>query len=311
MARGVERLMRTGPAARRFSLAMISVVLLAALAVLPFSQLRFSAANLAVCAVIAGLFVVAGRLQRRYRFSLALQHFAVEVYILVLFGAVGFVFSYLVIENGLAIRDDWFAAIDRWLGFDWQGYNEYVLQNDWLRLASLILYVITPLLVGLALLRDCYAERYDRASEIVATVILSGILCVLLSWIVPSAGGASYFAADPDFYGHHAVVFDGAYMRAFFELRDGAGMEVFLLRPAALIAFPSYHAALCLLVVMAFRGSGAIGWTAMALSLGTLLSLPVQGGHHLSDVLGGLLVGAAAYWTVRRVARSRERIPAE
>lgn len=306
MARRVERLMWTGSTARRFSLAMIATVLLATLAGLPFSQLSFSAANLAVCAVIAGLFFVAGRLQRHYRFSPALQHFAVEVYILVLFGAVGFVFSYLVIENGLAIRDDWFAAIDRKLGFDWKSYTAFVLQNDWLRPASLILYVITPPLVGLALLRDCYAERFEQASEIVASVILCGILCVVLSGIVPSAGGSGYFVVNPGFYGDHAVVFDGAYKRTFFELRDGTGMEVFLLRPAALIAFPSYHAGLCLLVVMAFWGSGAIGWTVMALNLGTLLSLPVQGGHYLSDVLGGLLVGAAAYWTIRRVSRSWE-----
>ena len=77
-----------------------------------------------------------------------------------------------------------------------------------------------------------------------------------------------------------------------------------MLRPAALIAFPSYHAALCLLVILAFSGSGLLGWTVLALNVGTLLSLPVQGGHYLVDILGGLLIGAAAIWVVRRVARS-------
>ncbi|MDH4110377.1 MAG: phosphatase PAP2 family protein [Gammaproteobacteria bacterium] len=301
MATEIDQLMWTGSPARRFSLSMIAAVLVADLVGLPFSALTFGAANLAVVAVIVGLFFVAGRLQRRYEFSPAARHFAVEVYILVLFGAVGFVFSYLAIENGLAVRDDWFAAFDRRLGFDWQGYTAFVLQDDWLRPMSLVLYVITPPLVGVALFRDCYAARFDRASEIVATVALCGILCVLLSGIVPSVGGSGYFVTDPGFYGDHFVVFDDAYKRTFFELRDGTGMEVFLLKPVALIAFPSYHAGLSLLVVMAFRGSGAIGWIVLALNIGTLLSLPVQGGHYLSDVLGGLLVGAAAFWAVRRV----------
>ena len=291
-------------AGRRFSLWMIAAVLVADLVGLPFSALSFNKANLAVCAAIAGIFLAAPSLQRRYEFSPATRHFAVEVYILVLFGAVGFIFSYLAIENGLAIRDDWFAAIDRKLGFDWLSYTAFVLNNDWLRMASLFLYVLTPSLVGLALFRDCRHGHFNQASEIVATVIVGGVLCVLFSGMLPSAGGSGFLVADAGFYGDRAVVFDSEYKRTFFELRDGAGMEVFLLRPAALIAFPSYHAALCLLVVLAFNGSGLLGWTILALNIGTLLSLPVQGGHYLVDILGGLLIGAAAIWVVRRVTRS-------
>ena len=298
--------MMTVPAGRRLSLAMIAVVLVLDLLGLPFSALSFSKANLLVCVAIAGLFFVAGPLQRRYAISPAMRHFAVEVYVLVLFGAVGFVFSYLAIENGWAIRDDWFAAIDRSLGFDWRSYTTAVLQDDWLRPASLVLYLLTPPLVGLALLRACREAHFDFASDIVATVILAGILCVILSGITPSAGGSGYFVTDAEFYGDYAVIFDSAYKQRFFELRAGAGMEVFLLRPAALIALASYHAALCLLVILAFRGSGTTGRLILAINIGTLLSLPVQGGHYLSDVLGGLLVGAVAFWSIRRFSRSRK-----
>ena len=266
---------------------------------MPFSALSFAAANLAVVAAVVAVRVLAGPIQRRCRLSAAARHFAGEVYILVLFGAVGFIFSYLAIERGWVVRDEWFAAADGVLGFDWRGYTSFVLQSDWLRTGSLILYVLTPPLVGLALLRFCYSARFDRASEFVATVILGGLLCVLLSWLVPSAGASGFFATDTDFYGEHSVVFDSAYKQTFFELRDGSGMEVFLLHPTALIAFPSYHAALCLLVILAFTGSGTTGWIILALNLGTLFSLPVQGGHYLSDVIGGLLTGAAAVWIVR------------
>lgn len=289
--------------AQRLSLAMLAAVLIADLVGLPFSALNFGAANLAVCAVIFGLYALAGPLQRRYRFSPAVQHFAIEVYILVLFGAAGFVFSYLAIENGWALRDDWFAALDSWLGFDWRSYTAFVLHNDWLRRASLVLYLLTPPLVGVALYRACSKGEFAHASEIVATVILGGILCVLLSGIVPSVGASGYYVTDPDFYGDWMVVFTSDYKDTFFGLRDGVGLEVFLLRPWALIAFPSYHAALCLLVILAFRGSGAAGWAILVLNLGTLLSLPVQGGHYLSDALGGLVVGTVAWWAVRRMSR--------
>jgi hypothetical protein len=300
----IESSILIGTAGRRFSLSMIAAVLVADLVGLPFSALSFSKANLVVCAAIIGLFIAAPSLQRRYEFSPATGHFAVEVYILVLFGAVGFVFSYLAIENGWAIRDEWFAALDRKLGFDWPSYTTFVLNNDWLIKASLVLYLLTPPLVGLAILRACRNGQFDQASEIVATVILGGILCVLVSGMLPSVGGSGFFVADADFYGDRAVVFGNEYKQTFLELRDGAGMDVFLLCPAALIAFPSYHAALCLLVIVAFSRSGMLGGTILALNLATLLSLPVQGGHYLVDVLGGLLIGAAAIWVVRRVTRS-------
>ena len=289
--------------ARRLSLLMIAVVIVADLVGLPFSALGFGAENLVVCAVIFALFFLAGPLQRRYAFSPATQHFAVEVYILVLFGVVGFVFSYLAIENGWTLRDDWFAALDSRLGFDWRSYTAFVLNNDWLRRASLVLYLLTPPLVGVALYRACARREFAHASEIVATVILGGILCVLLSGIVPSVGASGYLVTDPGFYQDWVVVFTSDYKETFFQLRNGAGLEVLLLRPWALIAFPSYHAALCLLVIRAFRGSGATGWVILALNLGTLASLPVQGGHYLSDALGGLAVGAVAWWAVRRMSR--------
>jgi len=285
--------------ARRLSMAMIACVLVIDLVWLPFSALSFSAINIAVIAVIAVLPLLSQSIQRQHAFSAVTTNLAVEVYILVLFGAAGFVFSYLAVESGWTVRDALFADFDNALGFDWRNYTLFILNNDLLRPASLVLYVVSPMLVGFSLLWFCLDRKFHRASEIVAMVILGGILCVVLSAILPSAGGSGYFPADNSFYGGHKVIFDESYKTFFFQLRDGAGMEISLLRPLALIAFPSYHACLSLVIILAFRGTGRIGWLILALNIGSLLSLPVQGGHHLSDVLGGLLTGAIAYRVVR------------
>lgn len=296
--------------ARRLSLSMIGCVLVVDLIWLPFSALSFSAVDLAVITVIAAAYVLAGPIQSRYEFSPVTKNIAVELYILVLFGAVGFVFSYLVIESGWTIRDELFVAIDNALGFDWPTYTLFVLQNDLLRLASLIFYVASPMLVGFALFWFCLNGNFIRASEIVAMVILGGILCVVISGIVPSAGGSDYFPQDSSFYRGYKVIFDDSYGTSFYKLRDGTGLEVSLLHPLALIAFPSYHACLSLVVMLVFRGTGLIGGIIIALNLASLLSLPVQGGHHLSDVLGGLLAGSVAFWLVRQheAVRGRRRV---
>ena len=305
MTHRVNRFMLTNSSPRRLSLIMIGFVLVVDLAWLPFSALSFGTGNLAVIMVIAGLFFLAGPVQRRFRVPAMAENLAVDLYILVLFGVVGFVFSYLTIESGWTIRDEWFVAIDKTLGFDWRTYTAFFLQHDLLRSVSLILYVLSPLLVGFALFWNCLHGNFDRASELVAMVILGGVLCVVMSGLVPSAGGAGYFGADGDFYRDYRVVFDSSYKLAFCQLRDGTGMDIFLLRPLALIAFPSYHACLSMQVILVFRDKGLLGFVIIALNVGSMLSLPVQGGHHLSDVLGGLLTGAVVYWAVRKYAQAQ------
>jgi hypothetical protein len=291
---------------RRLSLSMIGCVLVFDLIWFPFSAISISRSSFAVLMAIAGVFLLAVHIQHRYELSATTKNLAVELYILVLFGVVGFIFSYLVIESGWTIRDDLFAAIDNALGFDWRTYTLFFLQNDLLWLSSLILYVMSPIFVGFALFWFCLKGDFNRASEIVSMVILGGILCVVISGIFPGAGGSNYFPLDNDFYRGYKIIFDDSYGTEFFRLRDGAGIEVSLLHPLALIAFPSYHACLSLLVMLYFWGTGVIGGIIVALSLASLLSLPVQGGHYLSDVLGGLLTGTVAYWLVRQHLKVRD-----
>ena len=303
MRRLVRQLTLLKPPARRLSVAIISCLLVVDLVWLPFSALQLSNSNLAVVAVLVGCFLLAGPAQRRFGFSAVARHLAVELYILILFGAVGFIFSYLVIENGAAIRDDLFVAIDNSLGFDWPTYARFFLNNDLLRSVSLVLYVLTPALVGFAFFWNGLNRNLERVSELVAMVIVGGIWCVIISGIAPSVGGAGYFPTDDEFYMGYRVVFDNTYKLTFFQLRDAAGVEILLLRPFALIAFPSYHACLVTLVILVLWGTGVKGWAIFVLNVGALLSLPIQGGHHLSDVLGGVVVGALTYWLIRHTSR--------
>jgi hypothetical protein len=265
--------------------------------------MRIGTSNLLVLLTIAFLYLLADPLQKRFNFSPVTRNLAVETYILILFGGVGFIFSYLTIENGWAVRDDLIVSIDNFLGFDWRAYTLFVLEHGWLRWASLIMYILAPVLVGFTLFWFCRKGEFSRASELVAMVIVGGVLCVVISGVLPTAGGGGYFPADNEFYRGHYVVFDNSYKDTLFQLRNGAGKDVFLLRPVGLIAFPSYHVCLALVVILLVRGTGVTGWIIIGLSVGSMFSVPVQGGHHLSDVLGGLLVGLIAFWVVKKVSK--------
>jgi len=290
-------------APRRLSLLIICALLIADLLLLPFSALSFAVSTGPVLLGL-GLLYVAGRLvaQGRPRHP-GLWCFGVELYLLLLFGAVGFVFSYLVVERGWVVRDDVLARIDQWLGFDWPAYARFVLQHDVLRYPAFVLYVAAPLLVGMVVLRRCLQGDCARASEVVAMVMVGGLLCVILSGLFPSVGGSGYFPVDNDFYEGRQVVFDTRFRELFLQLRAGGGMQVDLLKPTPLIAFPSYHACLALLVILACWRADATGRVMAGISVLSMFTLPVDGGHHLADIFGGLLVGVMAYGLVARFCR--------
>ena len=305
MTRSASRFLLLNSPARRLSMSVVGCLLVIDVVLLPFSALRFCASNIPVLIAVAAMFVLAGPLQRRAQFSPTVQNLAVDIYALLLFGGVGFICSYLAIERGWAMRDELFVSIDDFLGFDWRAYTSFILQSSPLRWASLVLYILTPPLVGFAMYWSCRQGQYHRASEMVTMVIAGGVLCVVISGILPAVGASGFYLADNDFYQGHKVVFDSSYKTTFFEIRDRAGMDIFLLRPVGLIAFPSYHACLAMLVMLHFWGHRLMSYTVIALNVGSVLSIPVQGGHYLSDGLGGLLLGAMVYWAVRKWSGQR------
>ena len=73
-----------------------------------------------------------------------------------------------------------------------------------------------------------------------------------------------------------------------------------------LIGFPSYHAVLALLVMFYAWKVSWLRWPAVALNLLVLVATPIQGGHHLIDLLGGGAVAALALWTVNALEMPRK-----
>jgi len=279
---------------------MLGALILVDLIWLPFTNLTLSVGNLILLMAII-LAVPAAKLTRQYlKVPDPVSHIATEFYLLVVFGAVGFICSYLTTSLGFPILDKYFVAIDKSFGFIWANYTASFLQNDALRFASLFFYILAPLLVGFTLVYLGLTRRFEQSSEFIAMFILGGVMCVLISGLLPSAGGSGYYLPEPEFYRGYKILFDGSYTQTFLDIRNGKTLPISILHPYPIIAFPSYHACMAILVTIALWNGRTLGWIIMTLNFLTLLILPVEGGHHLSDILGGLLVGLAAFAAVRK-----------
>jgi membrane-associated phospholipid phosphatase len=93
-------------------------------------------------------------------------------------------------------------------------------------------------------------------------------------------------------------------------LKDGPGF----ISPTELrgvVGFPSYHTLQALVLAWYARNVPWLRWPAFALNAAVLVSIPIQGGHHLVDMFGGAAVTAAAIglaaWIVRAAAKRAVR----
>lgn len=287
---------------------MIITLLIIDIVWLPFSNLRSDEANIVVMLAILLVFLLSNWRHKFSCFSDATVNIATDFFILMVFSCVGFIFSYLVTANGGPIQDELIVAVDTAFGFNWLEYNKFFLQNDFLRLITLLFYTITPILVLFAIVLFSLHQEFEHSREFVVMIMLGGILCVVISGLIPSGGGAGYFLPDPSFYRGYTIFGDSVYKQTFFDLRNGHGVEVSLLIPKGLVAFPSFHACMASLVVLAFWGRWNIFGIMLIVNTCTLLIIPVEGGHHMMDVLSGLIVGLISFFTVRRFNDKQQAI---
>ena len=209
------------------------------------------------------------------------------------FSGVVAILIYLRFPIGSGIYDAELMLIDTWAGYSWAGFTEALAGLGPVGPALGLVYQssLAQLLAVICLLswqgRELVLHRY------MATGILSLLMAVAIWWAWPSLGPAAHVTLSPAIeealdltHGREA----GAMLRAL--AREGAAV----ISPEIItgtIAFPSYHTVMACLVVWFLAGT-ALFWPALVVNAAMIPAILSHGGHHLSDVLGGIVVFFAA-----------------
>lgn len=284
---------------RNSSVIIISLLFLLDLVGLFFSKMTFSSASLILLASLPLFWLIALQVNKHFVLSSTIQHFAVDGFLLLLFSIVGFLFSYLMIEQGGALHDEFLVHIDHLIGFNWLAYNQFFMRHPSLHLVALILYILTIVFIGFALLYFNINNQFKQAERLVTLVLFGGIFCVSFAYFLPSAGGVGYYLPDEHFYQGNHVLINSDYLQHFFDLRAGKGMEVSFFLPQAMVAFPSYHAYLAVVVILIFKNETGLFPVMLVINIATLCIIPVEGGHHLIDVIIGGGMAVVCYWWLK------------
>lgn len=212
--------------------------------------------------------------------------------------------SYLTAAADLPLADRSFVAMDRALGFDWQGWLAWVSAHPDLGTALAYAYESSMPQVVLALAILAALRHRDALSEYLSLFWLTTVATILLAALLPAAGAYEYLKPDPHLYGHLSPEGGIAHIRQFLGLRDGSFRTIDLTDLNGLVAFPSFHTALAVITAWSLRQVPLIRYPAFLLNGLVILSTPTQGGHYLVDIVGGGMLAAACILLHRAPVRA-------
>ncbi|TGP48365.1 phosphatase PAP2 family protein [bacterium M00.F.Ca.ET.230.01.1.1] len=217
------------------------------------------------------------------------------------FSVVSVWFMYLASATDRPLMDQTLAALDAVIGFDWRAFlgftNRQPLVADTLVFAYHALGRQLPLLFILL----GFAKR-PRLTEFIALLAVSGALTgILMSW-VPAAGAYAYFQPQPADFSNFTARAGMWHFTELMRIRSGQPFDLLVTRAEGLVTFPSYHTALGIMVVYALRDYRWLFWPVGCLNAVMIVSTLPEGGHHLIDVIAGVMVAAVSILAVRFVA---------
>ncbi len=245
----------------------------------------------ATSGVLAAIPVVAGLIYTFVRPDgrLAVTLFALGF--LIAFGPICTALNYALIPMAGSRIDGLLVKMDLLIGFDWQTAFFALAKYPLLVWLLGVAYAISAFQVAVPVIVLGYnGEPKEIFGLCIATVICALSTIAFWTWH-PSMGPTSLY--DMAELGKRAGInFDVDYSRFLAGVLDNGIPPLNPTNSQGLVAFPSFHTQELIITLWYVRKQGLVFYGLAAFSLLAFLSIPVQGGHHLVDMIGGAIWAA-------------------
>jgi PAP2 superfamily len=245
--------------------------------------------GLGVSAIFIGQFYRTTRLD--HGISLALT--ATGTFIL--FTLVGSIFNYCLLPLRFPRVDTYFLELDAMFGFHWPWFATEISHYPiFSAILGIVYFSSLPQLI-LVILTLGFSKKVTQLH----TFLLTGVIGALLTFIIwsffPSFGATSIHDLPKEVLGRMPIAVNPQYGQELVRLGIEGTKHISPANVLGLIGFPSFHTVMALMSVVFLRQI-KIAWPICLIINAIMIpAIIVQGGHHLSDLLGGLLVFVAAY----------------
>lgn len=220
---------------------------------------------------------------------------------LIAFSNMSSVLNYFLLPIAGARIDETLAHLDRAIGVDWPAMISWAASH---RTANVILYFaygcVLPQIALLVVLLG-WNRRVAKIYSFCFAVVFATIVAMSFWAIFPSFGAIAIYHLDPSLVARTPLALNPAYAHELLQLLANGPGYISPAELKGLIGFPSFHAVLALLVTWYARDIKYVRWPIAALNLLVLISTPIQGGHHVVDVLAGFGVAALAIFAAENL----------
>ena len=202
--------------------------------------------------------------------------------------------SYVALTFDRPLIDSVLFDFDQTIGFNWPNAFVTVMSAPWLRYPLMIAYNSTQMQVILMAVALSLAGVTARQDKFLLSFLIGGVLSIAIWSLYPSFGAATfvYSTVASANLPHLDLVYN--FVKPQLALRSGVLSSIDLSKMTGLVGAPSFHTVMALVTVRAVAGLGKWFWPVAAWNVLVLASIPVLGGHHVTDMIAGAVVAAVA-----------------
>lgn len=219
---------------------------------------------------------------------------------IIAFGAVGAPLSYLAASFDLPLQDGVFDALDRVLGFDWPALFDFVTAQPVLFAVLRVAYVSFTVQASLVVLALAFFRQLLWLRVFVLSFILTALVTIAVAAVLPGVGAWELHAmpSGPD----STMPIAQSSLPVFHALRDGTLRQLVAIGAEGIITFPSLHAAIGLILMVALWPIAGLRWIGIGVNAVMIAATPIDGMHYLVDVIAGLTIAVACVAAARALA---------
>lgn len=265
-----------------------------------FGSFRIDLASYRTVAGACVVMIAGASFYMRFRTDLKLGSALSGTAQIAAFAAVAAPLSYIAASAGLPLWDDNFIIWDRQLGFDWLAWLAAMNAHPSLHLAFYLAYLSFTVQVTTTVLALAFTNHLVRLRIFILGFMLATLVTIAISALVPAQGVWGQLHLGLNDYPNIAPATQSTHLAVFLGLRDGSFRELMAQGSEGIISFPSLHAALGLLFMLAMWPVPYLRWVAVALNMLMIGATPVDGGHYFSDVIAGLVIAALCWMAAKR-----------
>ena len=276
-------------AAERFVLGVVATLFLMDAALIAVKGIRVDYVGYFICSLAgAGVFLL-GQFYRKSGRDLRIAAALISGGLFILFTLVASVFNYMFLPVAFPTIDHVLFRVDAAFGYSWAGIVLWAATHPWVGTILFMVYAtsLPQLLVVVITLGFTGKER--MLHHFLVTGVL-GACASIVFWIFFPTFGPSAYVQVPQWVSQTIPLAVGnIYGQELVRLTTEGVVYLSPKDVLGLIGFPSFHIFMAAMSVWFVPRHWAVMAVILPINLLMPLAVLVQGGHHLSDVFGGLV----------------------